>query len=121
MFALLFGLEIAAEAKGHSLDPTDPTNYNTYTLRNDSASQLYVHLCADAKCAHLDDHVDWVPVEPGSADDAQVYWGSSTPDVYAIATAPGGSSGWRCLMLDASSKSPEEVDAPLSSAVRCEG
>lgn len=33
---LLVGLEAAAERGGHSLDPTDPMNYNTYALRNDS-------------------------------------------------------------------------------------
>src|SRR4051812_34929135 len=44
---LLFAAEVANEANGHSIDPTDPMNYNFYALRNDSASDLYVHLCSD--------------------------------------------------------------------------
>ncbi|MDQ1731119.1 MAG: hypothetical protein QOK10_1278, partial [Pseudonocardiales bacterium] len=88
VLTVLFGLEIASEANGHSIDPTDPMNYNTYALRNDSTTPQYVHLCADEKCATLDGHLDWVPVRPGSADDEQVYWGWSTPSVFAVALTP---------------------------------
>jgi hypothetical protein len=119
VFALLLRLEIAVEANGHSIDPTDPMNYNTYALRNDSATQLYVHLCAGTKCARLERHIDWVPVTPGSAVDEQVYWGSSTPAVYAVATAPDGSGVQLCVALDASKKAPAKVDAPLSSGGSC--
>jgi hypothetical protein len=90
VLTVLFGLEIASEANGHSIDPTDPMNYNTYALRNDSTTPQYVHLCADEKCATLDGHLDWVPVRPGSADDEQVYWGWSTPSVFAVALTPSG-------------------------------
>ncbi|HEU5268833.1 MAG TPA: hypothetical protein VFU36_02830, partial [Jatrophihabitans sp.] len=63
-FAALLGLEALAEAGGHSLDPTDPMNYNTYVLRNDLPAAAYLHLCADSTCARLDQHTDWVAVQP---------------------------------------------------------
>lgn len=118
VFALLFGLELAAEANGHSIDPTDPMNYNTYALGNDSPTTLYVHLCADKKCAKLDGHFDWVAVKPGSADDEKVSWGSPTPSVYAVAMTPSG-VGRRCLVLNAAKKVSAKVDTPLSLAGAC--
>ena len=115
VFVLLAGLEIVAEANGHSLDPTDQMNYNTYALRNDSRTQLYVHLCADERCARLDGPLDWVAVKPGSADEEQVYWGSPWPTVYAVALRPSGAEG-RCVVLNAAKKASATVDVPLSSA-----
>jgi len=120
VFTLLFGLEIAADANGHSIDPTDPMNYNTYVLRNDSTTALYIHLCADTNCATLDRHSDWATFKPGEADDDQVYWGSSTPTVYAVALTPSF-AGRRCLVLNAAKKAAAKVDAPLSSAGACGG
>lgn len=115
-FAALFGLEALAEAGGHSLDPM---NYNTYALRNDLPAPAYVHLCADAGCARLDQHADWVEVKPGAADDEQVYWGSNQPTVYAVATSPSANGAPRCLALDAAHKLSSTVNAPLSSAATC--
>jgi len=117
--ALLWGLEVAAERGGYSLDPTDPMNYNAYALRNDSSTTLYVHLCSDAACARLDEHFDWITVRAGAAADEQVYWGPGDSAVYAVAsdTTPGATR--RCLVLDAGTKASATVDAPFSSAGRC--
>jgi hypothetical protein len=117
-FAALFGVEILDEAHGHSLDPTDPMNYNRYALRNDSTTPLYVHLCADPSCVALDGHFDWDLVNPGSADDQEVYWGSSTPTAYAVARSPSD-TGRRCLLLNAATKAQALVDSPLSLAGTC--
>lgn len=114
----LFGLEVAAEANGHSFDPTDAMNYNRYALRNDSSTPLYVHLCADPTCTRLADHVDWDPINPGSAETQQVYWGSTTPTAYAVARSPSD-TGRRCLLLNAAAKAAAVVDTPLSSAGAC--
>jgi hypothetical protein len=94
-------------------------NYNTYGLRNDSTTPLYVHLCADDRCATLDGHFDWIAVKPGAADNEQVYWGSSTPSVYAVALTPRDAR--RCLVLNAAKKASAKVDTPLSSAGACGG
>jgi hypothetical protein len=118
IFGSLFGLEVAAEANGHSLDPTDPMNYNSYALRNDSSTLLYVHLCADPKCAVLEGHFDWDPINPGSTETQQVYWGSATPTAYAVTRSPGN-TGRRCLLLNAATKAQALVDSPLSSAGIC--
>ena len=118
-FVLLWGLEIAAERGGHSLDPTDAMNYNTYALHNDSAGPLSVHLCADAQCRQLDSHTDWITVLPGSVTDEEVYWGSDVSAVYAVASdSTAGSTRW-CLVLSAATKAAATVDAPLSLAGRC--
>jgi hypothetical protein len=116
---LLAGLEAAAERGGHSLDPTDAMNYNTYALRNDSPAALYVHLCSDRACARLDEHFEWIPLRPGSATDEQVYWGSDGYAIYAVAGAPTTAGAHRCLVLNASTKAATTVDAPLSAALRC--
>lgn len=119
LFALLVGLEIAAEGTGHSIDPTDQMNYNTYALRNDSSSRLYFHLCRDVKCTQLDSHFDWVALQTGAVDDEQVYWGTTTPSAFAVAAIPGATGTWRCLVVDAAKKAPAKVDLPLSSAGNC--
>ncbi len=116
---LLFGLEAAAERGGHSLDPTDSMNYNTYALRNDSPAALYVHLCSDPACARLDGNADWVIVRAHSAADEQVYWGPGESAGYAVASDPTTRSARRCLVLNAAAKAPATVDAPLSSAGHC--
>lgn len=118
IFGLLFGLEVAAEANGHSLDPTDPMNYNSYALRNDSSTPLYVHLCADQNCASLQAEASWVALDPGSVDHEQVYWGSSTPTAYLVVRSPSDVEQ-RCLLLDAANKSSVTRDVALSSAVTC--
>jgi len=80
---------------------------------------LYVHLCPDPKCTRLDHHFDSIPVRPGTAD--EVYWGDSTPAVYAVTSTSDGTGIKRCLVLDASKKAQATVDIPLSLAGRCEG
>jgi hypothetical protein len=120
-FAALLGLESLAEAGGHSLDPTDPMNYDSYALVNDSAATVYVHLCADSGCARLDQHTDWTPVQPGAGDTEQVYWGAGAYAVYAVASAPNVGAARRCLLLDASQQAANRVTAPLSSAAACRG
>jgi len=112
-----FGLEIAAEANGHSLDPTDPMNYNSYAIRNDSSTPLYTHLCADPNCVSLQAEASWVAINPGSVDDEQVYWGSSTT-AYAVVRSPSDVEQ-RCLLLNTAHKAPTELDVPLSSAGAC--
>jgi hypothetical protein len=117
--AVLFGLEGLAESQGHSFDPTDPMNYDSFALRNDAATPLYVHLCADATCSRLDSHFDWVVMQPGSSDTEQVYWGRDSRAVYAVATAPAPGDGLRCLTLNASKKTTSATVAPLSAAAAC--
>jgi hypothetical protein len=117
--AALYALEVVAEAGGHSLDPTDPMNYNSYALRNDLSSPAYVHMCADTNCAQLDPHGDWLEVTPGAADEESVYWGSSVPTVYAVASAPSPAGPRRCLVLNAAHKAPGTTSVPLSSAQPC--
>ena len=118
-FSLLFVLEIAAERGGHSLDPTDPMNFNSYALRNDSQAALHIHRCADPSCAQLEAHSDWIIVQPGTAAREQVYWGETIPVVYAVASNPSTAGGRRCLVLNAATKASATVDAPLSSARHC--
>jgi hypothetical protein len=120
-FGGLVGLSALAEAGGHSLDPTDPMNYDTYALHNDSPATAYVHLCADAVCTHLEQHAGWVQVNPGAADDEQVYWGSNGGAVYAVAASPSANAAKRCLVLVAARPASATVDAPLSSAGACRG
>ncbi len=119
VLTLLYGLEVAAERGGHSIDPTDPMNYNSYALRNDSATALYVHRCADPACTRLDQHFEWIAVRAGSATDEQVYWGPGESAGYAVATSTTTAGARRCLLVDAETKASAPVDLPLSSAGSC--
>lgn len=116
-FVLLYGLEVAAERGGHSIDPTDAMNYDSYALRNDTAITRFVHLCDDPACSQLEHHFEWISVWPGTAAEEQVYWGPGESAVYAVATATDGPR--QCLVLNASVKTSATVDAPLSSAGHC--
>jgi hypothetical protein len=117
--AVLLGLEGLAESQGHSLDPTDPMNYDYFALRNDAATPLYVHLCAEATCTRLDGHFGWVVVQPVSSDTERVYWGRDFGAVYAVATAPALGAGLRCLTVSASKKTTSPTVALLSTAAAC--
>lgn len=117
--AVLVGLEAAAERGGHSLDPTDAMNFNSYALRNDAPTARYVHLCSDAACTRLDDHFEWIAVRPGTSTEEQVYWGPDESAVYAVAGAPTTTGAHRCLVLDAAAKATAMVDEPLSAAGQC--
>jgi len=118
--ALVVGLFVAegiAEAGGHSLDPTDPMNYDSFALVNDSPSTLYVHLCADSRCSRLESHFDWTAIAPGSSETEQVYWDPGSFAAYAVSDRPGRNE--RCLRLDASTEATAKVSVHLSSARSC--
>lgn len=121
VLSALFGLEALAESGGHSLDSTDPMNYDRYALRNDLSTTAYVHLCADNGCARLAQHTDWIELKPGAADQEQVYWGPGASAMYAVASAPNVGAVRGCLLLDANHKTTSAVNAPLSTATPCRG
>ena len=110
-----------AEAHGHALDPTDPVNYDVFVLRNDSRARLYVRRCDDGSCVRLDEHDDWVPVEPGSAVTDQVWWGADTPILYAVSDVSAVHAARRCVRLDASTKTASATTVWLSVTVGCGG
>jgi hypothetical protein len=121
MAAFLVGmmaLEALANSHGGSLDPTDPINFNSFALTNDSGGRLYVHLCEDAACRKLDGNFDWVAVNPAGTDTEQVGWGFGQV-TYAVSNNGRGEGGYRCLQVDDSKKIISTTVAPLSRATPC--
>lgn len=117
--AIVFAISLLVSSTGHSVDPTDPINFNTYAITNDYPDARYLHLCGDDKCSALDRHSDWTRLEPGSETRASVYWGTSTPTAYRVAITPDSSGTGSCLTLDAKAKASSTVTELLSAATQC--
>jgi hypothetical protein len=118
MLGSCVGFEAFTEARtGHSLDPTDPMNYDFFLVRNDTSAALQVHLCADSACSRLDEHFGWEPVAARTTRREQVYWGKGEVGVYAVTATDR--KHWTCLQLDASVKRDAPFEVPLSTARAC--
>lgn len=114
----LLALEAWARNHGGSLDPTDPINFNTFVLANDSNRPVYVHLCDDSACRKLDGHFGWVRVEPAHSDSEQIGWGMGRV-VYAVSVRAGGAGGYLCLTVDDSRRVRSPTHVHLSQAAPC--
>ena len=115
----LIAAEVVAERRGGSIDPTDPSNFDFFSLTNDTQEPLYVRLCADQKCRRLQHELDWEPIPPGRSIKEQVAWGDASPQMYAVATSPRADLPWPSLPLDAHRKLSTTVLVPLSSSSPC--
>jgi hypothetical protein len=118
VMALLFWVAIAAQNSGGSLDPTDPANFNSYALKNDSGGFQYVHACADSACRKLDDQFDWVAVNPAAIHTEEAAWGTEKV-AYAVSNNASSEGGYRCLFWSAAKKISSTTTIPLSQATTC--
>lgn len=119
-FTALVILEAAASAEGRSVDPTDPANFDEFALHNDTPTTLYTRLCDNPNCTAFEPHDKrWGAVNPGNAATVQVYWGPTTPTLYAVSDTPDAEAAQRCIALDAHVKSTITTPVALSSTVPC--
>jgi hypothetical protein len=114
---MALGLAFAGHAQGsHAFDPSDGSNFNTYSLVNDLKRPVNVYLCTDATCSALNPRSAWIPLAPGASVEEQEYWDTGVQYGFKIAVSPRGR---RCLVVDASSQLSGTVAVPLSSAGAC--
>jgi hypothetical protein len=94
LFALLLAAQLVDDAAGcGSVDPTDPANYSTVTIRNDTSETVVIDACPGAYC-----HADQLPVQlqPGMAysDDAACGVTGADMTAWRIRSPSGTTLGW---------------------------
>lgn len=115
----LLHLAAVVDRDGHSIDPTDPANFDLFALHNGSASPLYVRLCNDQACRRFASEDDWTRVRAGSTQHERVYWGDGASSTYAVSRTPSLTGLLGCLPLHAIRKTTTETIVQLSSTRPC--
>ena len=107
----VLGLWVALSTAGCSVDPTDPSNYNSVNVRNDTASQVVLVQC-DTSCGVLHDRTT---LAAGESTVVSV----SNEDItvgYAVQTPGGKTLG--CLYFRYNGPL-QNLKANISAIVRC--
>jgi hypothetical protein len=114
--ALFAAAVIAADLAGGSIDPTDPANFNAFTLQNDTGRAVVVRLCESPTCTTFYD--DGLNASPGGTIEEQVAWGGPTPQWFLVTDGRGHRVG--CLALYAPTKRAGAQRIHLATARSCE-
>jgi hypothetical protein len=110
-------LDLVATLSGGSIDPTDPSNFDHFTLINDGSGPVMVVACESPACGHDGSLRGSGQLAVGGHVEAEVPWGDHNRATYRVRVGTGGRE-LGCIELDASSRRPA-VQVPLSTAQPC--